>query len=1817
MAGSKIAELNTADITTYLSRMREIGEDIASISNHVQMVNHIYSKLNKLMDAACLAVSYYDEAREKLIVPCTIERGEQIGEAELSLTDTDKMAVKCFNGNLEVIINSEEDLPKYGLKEYSTYAGEPSKSIIYIPLSIKGKPIGTITVQSFERHAYSESHVELLRILAIYTSISIQNTRTLVSVEQLVEDRTAELETMNERASALNRIGYSLSSLRDVEAINAQVYKDLSTLMKLDGFGIGLVNEVTGCLEFNGYIEAGETLKGIAYGIDEDRLCTNCYNTRETIHISRAEEINQHLNHEQEVKYGAACESIIYTPLIVQDECIGVLTVQSFQKRAYSWTDVALVESLSAFVASALENTRMFEHLRLISAIGKEVSSTLDVVEIADKLYEGLSKLVDTTMFILSSYNPSSGDVQYLRFYEKGERLGDGKGHNIQETESFAGWCIRNKESILINRTADFKKYLKKPLTGIGEVPQSLICLPLIYEDECLGVLTVQSFKESAYTEAQEEMLKTIGTSLAVAMNNAREYNTRQDVTILGTTITGMTSLREITQLLYGHLKKVMPATGFGIGSYDALLNGLVFSDYIENESFLETHTDPIDSGRLSTICYSRQETIHTGSLEDFAEFMPDSYEVEYGDDTLSIIYVPLMHAQKCLGVITVQSADENQFTRNHVQLIESLAPYTAVALDNISSFQNLSLLANISQQITSTLSIDKIAEDLYHTLSDLLDAFTFALGTYSDSKGILEFVRAYENKKRIAEGMSYNIHEKESLATYAILHKEVIHISQSDEKKKYISHNRTLEGQSHESIIYMPIVFEDEVLGVFTVQSLKQNAYSKHHVEVMKTIASSLAVAFNNSRSHEHLKVINELGQEITAQTDPIDVLKVAYERLSRILRIDGFGIGVYNPVSRTIDFPGFIEAGTVLPAGSHSVKKNLPSTHCFRTQKTLHLNKLDELTPYLENKQIKAVDGEVCRSIVYVPVSLGDEKLGVATIQAFEENAFTAKHVKLFTNLCSYIAVAIDNARSYNTINTVAAFGQDITSKLDLELVFDTVYQSLRSLMFVEFLVIAEYDSEKEVIRNRYRIENGEPASLGGEVSVHNDNHPGAWCLRNRELIHVNDLPNQYHKYSKDLNPDGDMPMSVIYKPLLSGNDIVGLVSIQSYEKFAYNNYHLQILELITPYITSALQNGITYEKLELANEQLEKLSIVASETDNAITIARPDGTYEWVNEACCDLLGKTFEEIVFGEKNSILKASSYDEIETVLNTVINEKKSVNYESLLEGSDNVWVQTTLTPILNDDGELSKLVAIDSDITQMKKAQEALKRSEEDYKRLFDKITDAILITDKATGKFIDCNDTALDRYGYSKEEIRSMSSADLHPKNEVKQNSEGTEVIDMNSDQFHHVKKNGERIVVEVSSVDIFYKGYNATLNIVRDVTEVRKFQEKILEQNAELEKLSIVASSTDNVVIICAPNGDLLWANESYKRVFGKTIEERARETGGNLLRGSGNKKIKDIVEECIKTRKGVSYESKHVRANGDEVWLQSTLTPVITPEGELKNLVIIDSDITQQKLNEFLVIEKNKDITDSINYASRLQKAILPDQSEFNKVVDGAFVLFEPRDIVSGDFYWMTRTDNNEIIVAAIDCTGHGVPGAFLTITGNDLLNQIVVGRKISDPASILNAMNKGLLRRLHTHVNEEIKDGMDIAVCRITTEADGEFTVDFAGAYNPLYYVVNRELKELKGNRFAIGTRLENGEKFEGDTIRLPKNAMLYLFSDGYHDQLGGKKGKKFMKSRFRDLLVEISDLEVDKQHDKLKSKFDEWCGEMSQVDDVLVMGIRL
>jgi serine phosphatase RsbU (regulator of sigma subunit) len=381
----------------------------------------------------------------------------------------------------------------------------------------------------------------------------------------------------------------------------------------------------------------------------------------------------------------------------------------------------------------------------------------------------------------------------------------------------------------------------------------------------------------------------------------------------------------------------------------------------------------------------------------------------------------------------------------------------------------------------------------------------------------------------------------------------------------------------------------------------------------------------------------------------------------------------------------------------------------------------------------------------------------------------------------------------------------------------------------------------------------------------------------------------------------------------------------------------------------------------------------------------------------------------------------------------------------------------------------------------------------------------------------------------------------------------------------------------------------------------------------------------SNSDNssVVEISNTNNEelnkLSSENEQYKKQVEQLLNEKQSVELEKKKHEEKSKKTWAMSEAVYKEKKKVDEQNELLQV--EKTKLEGEKKKV---EEKVKKLWNQSMAIHKEKerINEIkLEIEKkHTEIVDSVNYAKRIQEAILPDIKEIDKHLPLSFILFKPRDIVSGDFYWFSFKEGKGII-AAIDCTGHGVPGAFMSMIGNTLLNQIVNERGVTDPAEILDNLNAEVNRSLKQNQEDsESRDGMDGAICCFEFEETNGIkkikNVLYAGANRPLYFIRNNELTEIKANKFPVGgIDLEIPKKFTTHTLELQENDTIYIFTDGYADQFG-ITGKKLMTKKFKETLLAIQQQAMEEQKSHLDNHIETWKGKEEQTDDILVIGVK-
>ena len=399
-------------------------------------------------------------------------------------------------------------------------------------------------------------------------------------------------------------------------------------------------------------------------------------------------------------------------------------------------------------------------------------------------------------------------------------------------------------------------------------------------------------------------------------------------------------------------------------------------------------------------------------------------------------------------------------------------------------------------------------------------------------------------------------------------------------------------------------------------------------------------------------------------------------------------------------------------------------------------------------------------------------------------------------------------------------------------------------------------------------------------------------------------------------------------------------------------------------------------------------------------------------------------------------------------------------------------------------------------------------------------------------------------------------------------------------------------------------------------RDIT-VRKIAEQAQRMSGEMQALS---ENSVDIIIRLSLDGTFYYANPTLTHYTGVPLDDVIKSKLDDVeLSDQFVEVLKSLMQQVIDNESKAESEFELLSISGKRI-MQINAIPE-TSEERLETVLFVVHDITEQKRIEQEISDKNKAINDSINYAQRIQSAIIPDGKIMRDHFPESFIFYRPKDIVSGDFPWMFVKSQDVIYIAAVDCTGHGVPGALLSFIGYFLLNNIVDHDIEHTAASVLDELHEGVRTTLRQDKEgANARDGMDIALCKINKTKK---QVEFSGAHRPLYYLRDGKLTEYRGNKKSIGgipTRSKSNKvekDFQNFIIDYVSGDRLFIFSDGLPDQVGGDKARKYQAVRMRDNIVETQHTPMSNVSKFFAKDFYDWMGDNKQIDDVLFIGIEL
>ena len=428
----------------------------------------------------------------------------------------------------------------------------------------------------------------------------------------------------------------------------------------------------------------------------------------------------------------------------------------------------------------------------------------------------------------------------------------------------------------------------------------------------------------------------------------------------------------------------------------------------------------------------------------------------------------------------------------------------------------------------------------------------------------------------------------------------------------------------------------------------------------------------------------------------------------------------------------------------------------------------------------------------------------------------------------------------------------------------------------------------------------------------------------------------------------------------------------------------------------------------------------------------------------------------------------------------------------------------------------------------------------------------------------------------------------------------------------QFRYFKKDGEVIWMEATGKNLLAD--DVINGFVINSSDISEQKIAIKEQKIRAKMQALSENSFDIIIRIdifsrCTYINPIIEEYTGIKKdlYLNKPINATAMDPSvvtvlKKLLEEASIEKAKKTVEMVFPTPAG--NRTMHVNA-----------IPEFNENGEPESVLFACHDITEAKAREELIRKKNKSITDSINYAFNIQNALMPTEENLRKVLPTSFMFYKPKDVVSGDYPWLFKNDDS-IFIGAMDCTGHGVPGALMSIIGYFLQDAIIHPNTDLNAGDVLNRLHSSVVAKLRQEeAGSKINDGMDAAFCRINLK---EGVLDFAGAHRPLYHVSKNILYEIKGDKFPVGsTQYRNRKDFTNHSIKINPGDAFYFMTDGYPDQFGGTTGKqRFTSERVGLMIKENTHLSIFQMGNLFKKTYEDWKGSISQLDDVLVIGLK-
>ena len=1272
-----------------LAVINEIGEALAKQLDFQGIIDAVGDRIRSIFDVPSALIILYDESTDTITCPYFVDQGTRLYPPDRPLDGLTKVVL---DSRKPVRTRSIEESTRLGAVRFGTDDGE---SWLGVPILAGNRALGVIGLERLPKNAFSDSDERLLSTIASNLGVALENARLFDETKRLLgqtEQRAAELAIINE-------IGSALAEQMEFDKVVDLVGDRLATMFNAVSFYIALYDRDTNQITFPYEIDEGRRVHGDSIEFGQGLSSLVLKEGRPHRFGTLAEQVEHggfigtYADTDPEDR--GHNESWLGVPIMSGRNAIGLVVLGEIEPNAFTEADERLVSTVASSTGVALENARLFgetkrllaqteqrnAELAVINEISAALSRKLDFQAIIDAVGDKLSEVLDSKDMTIAILDEETGLIHNPYWTEDGVRE---DVPPLQLGQGLTSRILSSAAPLRLGSVAEAEK-LGAVLTGDldSALKESFLGVPIPGGDRVIGVLTLSKLDKDAFSEADEQLVSTIASSMGVALQNARLFDeTKRLLTETNDRAAELTIINSVQQGLANKLdmQAMYELVGQKIAAiFEAPTMSILTFDH-------ERETTTTEFGIERGV---RDPESQTGPLSDFARHLiatgepvmvnrdPSAWLSErglsvniIGDAPRSMVFAPLTLGGRVGGAISLQNVDrEDAYSDSDLRLLTTLASSLSAALENARLFDEtqrlltetneraaeLEIINSVQEGLAAKLDMQSMYELVGDKIQEIFDAQVVDIGLFDLDTMVTHYPYAIERGVRYPDQPT----PISGRALESIENPKTRHVPdvEADDAARGIGGQVVIQGEPAKSTVFAPLVRAGRGIGLISLQNLDRTyAFSDADVRLLTTLARTLSVALENARLFDEtqrlltetneraaeLQIINSVQEGLAAKLDMQAMYDLVGDKIQEIFEAQVVTIGIYDFEAGVSHFPYSIEKGERTADDATPITDNTRRILAMyqETGKPLVIDNVEEFS---ERTGIQfSISGETPKSVVFAPLFSSGKVFGRISLQNLDRHAaFSEADIRLLTTLTTSLSVALENARLFDEtqrlltetneraaeLAIINSVQEGLVAKLDMQSMYELVGDKIREIFDAQVVDIGIYDFENELTRYPYTIEKGE--KLPDDPTPFGTN--ARWFIeqarRDPKPVVIDNVDEWSQRTGLTFSIVGEPSKSIVFAPLFSGRGLIGRISLQNLDKYAaFGEADVRLLTTLASSLSVALDNARLFDEtqrlLTETNERAAELAIINSVQEGLAAKLDMQSMYELIGDKVQDI-------------------------------------------------------------------------------------------------------------------------------------------------------------------------------------------------------------------------------------------------------------------------------------------------------------------------------------------------------------------------------------------------------------------------------------------------------------------------------------------------------------------------------------------------------------------------------------------------------------------